>query len=257
MVFALGVLLTGVLIVAAVFAITGDPRAATAPERAAGAGTSGDPAAVADAAQAFVAGAKVDITAVTQYDYRSLDVALAAGLDVTTGSYRAKYRAALTGALATQARATRAVQSFTISAAGIGRIEPDLARARVMLFGVQSLTRGDARAVQTPVTLTATMVKRGDRYLIGDLGIGTNPGLPTGSADLASAAEAARRHTIAGLSTGGRTGRVTAVAVEAAAARQVIFLVAGSNGVAEARLRVTTRKGNTGWTVVASQSAIV
>lgn len=228
---------------------------------------SGPRISAAEAAQAFVAGATADIVAVTAYDYRSLDIALRAAEDVTTGAYREAYRRAIQGSLGQQARAQRIVQTFRQTAAGIGEMSSDLRTAKVLVFGVQTVRRGDAATQDTAITLTATVRRIGDRYLISRLDAGANAGVPAGSTRVADAAETARRHVVAALTlrresidadaaailadtvnplraelesslpgekrrvTKGRydlTGRATAVAIEQARSTRVIVLVAAT-----------------------------
>ncbi len=146
------------------------------------------------AAQAFMAGASTDIVAVTTYDYRSMDTALSNGELVTTGGYRTSFRAAFAGALATDAKRAHRVQTYSLLAAGIGTIAQDGKSAKVLTFGVQSVTDDTTagKARQTLLTLTATIERQGNRYLISDLNAGRNAGLPAGSAGLRAAAEAGR-----------------------------------------------------------------
>lgn len=145
-------------------------------------------------AAAFLAGAASDIAAVTSYDYRSLDNALASGSAVTTGNYRRAYRAALTGSLAQAAVADHAVHTFGLLALGIGEMNGAGTQAKVLAFGQERVTDDATGTVPTTaaVTLCATVVRRGDRYLISDLVEGANAGLPPGGPDLPMAAEAAR-----------------------------------------------------------------
>ena len=222
-----------------------------------------------DAADAFVAGATTDIVAVTTYDYRSLDTALSNGETVTTGRYRTAFRTALTGTLASDARRVHRVQTFALLDAGVGQLAKDASTAKVLIFGVQSVTddttKGKAR--QTLVTLTATMTRQGNRYLVADLSAGVNAGLPAGTSGLRAAAEAGRAEVVALLTlrhdhfdadynkalsgaveplrttltgqaaatrkrvTGGGydlAGTVTAVAVERAAGDTLVLLVAAT-----------------------------
>lgn len=147
-----------------------------------------------DEVRSFLAGAASDIAAVTSYDYRSLADALNAGLDVTTGAYRKAYRAALDGDLGAQARAHRVVQTFDILRLGIGAMSTDGTSAKVLVFGQENVTDDTTGTNPRPqlITLTATVQRRGDRYLISELDEDTNAGLPPGTAELPVAAEAAR-----------------------------------------------------------------
>ena len=151
------------------------------------------------ASNAFVAGATSDIPAVTTYDYRSLDTTLNNGLTVTTGGYQNAFRTALTGSLATEAKRVHRVQTFALLAAGIGTLAKNGASAQVLVFGAQSDTDDTTggRPRQTLVTLTATIVRRANRYLISDLEAGRNAGLPAGTAGLRAAAEAGRSEVTA------------------------------------------------------------
>ncbi len=263
---AAGVLVTALAVTAAVLVLTRD-RGGSAAGTPSGTASGGVNAGAPAAAQAFVAGATADITAVTAYDYRSLDIALQDGLAVTTGAYRDAYRAAITGELASRARQERIVQTFRQTAAGIGTMSADLRTAKVLVFGVQSVRRGDADPEDTPISLTATMQRQGDRYLISQLESGTNAGVPGGNAQLAEAAETVRRQVLAMLtlrrsslsadydaaladtvnplraslatslqrtratvakSDYDLSGRVTAVAIESAGGNRVVVLVAAS-----------------------------
>jgi hypothetical protein len=177
-------------------------------------------------AQSFLAGASSDLAAVTSYDYRRLDDALSVGLSVTTGAYRDAYRAALTGPVSAEARKQHAVQTFRQLAAGIGEIDPDGLHAKVLVFGLQ--TRRDDSTHGKPssalVTLTATIERDGDAYLISGLDTsGANAGLPPGSADLTYAAEAGREEVARSLHS-----TVTALAVQSAEGSRVELLVAAT-----------------------------
>lgn len=148
-------------------------------------------------ASAFLAAATSDVAAVTSYDYRNLDSALSAGVAVTTGSYQVSFRAALTGALGATARAEHAVHTFTSSAMGVGEMSADGTEAKILVFGVQQVTDSTTpQPASTPVTLCATMVRSGNRYLISDLVQDADAGLPPGSPGLAAAAEAARSEVV-------------------------------------------------------------
>ena len=151
-----------------------------------------------DVANAFVAAATTDIVAVTTYDYRSLDTALSNGEPVTTGAYRASFRAALTGPLAAEARRVHRVQTFALLDAGIGEIAANSRSAKVLIFGVQSVTDATTggAARKTLVTLTATLQRQGSRYLVAQLAAGQNAGLPAGTAGLRAAAEAGREQVV-------------------------------------------------------------
>ncbi|MEO9138266.1 MAG: hypothetical protein ABI345_04305 [Jatrophihabitans sp.] len=165
-------------------------------------GTAAGPTTVNDSAEltnqaqadAFVAGATSAVAAVTSYDYRDLDGAMSTGLAVTTGTYRNSYRASLQGALGDAARRDKLVQSFAVDRAGIGAVTANGRQARVLVFGVQTVTvddgKGGVRA--TPLTLTATVVRSGTTYQISGLVVDANAGLPPGTAGLSDAAEAAR-----------------------------------------------------------------
>jgi hypothetical protein len=177
-------------------------------------------------AQRFLAGASSDLAAVTGYDYRRLDDTLSVGLSVTTGAYRAAYRAALTGPVAAEARKQHVVQTFRQLAAGIGEIDADGRHAKVLVFGLQ--TRRDdsthGKPSSAPVTLTATIERDGDSYLISGLDTdGANAGLPPGSADLTYAAEAGRVEVARSLHC-----TVTALAVQSAEGSRVELLVAAT-----------------------------
>ena len=151
-----------------------------------------------DLVAAFLGGAASDIAAVTSYDYRALDDALTAGLAVTTGSYRAAYRAALTGDLAQTALTQHVVHTFDLIDLGIGEINPSGTQAKVLVFGRQSVTDDSSGStpIESPVTLCATIRKAGDRYLISDLVEGASAGLPPGGPDLRVAAEAGRSEVV-------------------------------------------------------------
>jgi hypothetical protein len=153
-----------------------------------------DPAVVS----AFLGGAASDIAAVTSYDYRNLDDALSVGLAVTTGNYRAAYRAALTGDLASTALAQHVVHTFDLVDLGIGAITANGSQAKVLVFGRQSVV-DDSTGTQplvTPVTLCATIHRSGDRFLISDLVEGASAGLPPGGPDLRVAAEVGRSEVV-------------------------------------------------------------
>ncbi|WP_375487727.1 hypothetical protein [uncultured Jatrophihabitans sp.] len=194
----------GVVVVAVVIAVFLIVR-----DRSGGSGGAGSSSSAADqsaatvtdsaAADAFVAGATSDVVAVTAYDYRSLDTTLSNGQNVTTGAYRTSFRTALTGSLAATARRLHRVQTFNLLAAGIGEMAKDGKSAKVLIFGSQSVTddstKGRARA--TLVTLTATMQREGNRYLVAGLDADRNAGLPAGTSGLRAAAEAGRSEVTA------------------------------------------------------------
>lgn len=151
-----------------------------------------------DVATSFIAGAASDIAAVTTYDYRTLDDALAAGSAVTVGAYRQAYRAALTGDLATTALQNHVVHTFETLELGVGEMNAAGTQAKVLIFGRERVTddstKGNARI--TPSTLCATMVRQGNRYLISNLVENANAGLPAGGSELQVAAEAGRSEVI-------------------------------------------------------------
>jgi hypothetical protein len=179
-------------------ALTGGDRRATAPV---------SPSAVPAAAGArfthpddvatFVAAATAEIPAVTSYDYRRLDDALAAGLSVTTGSFRGAFRNTITGLTAT-AKARRVVRDFQVLDAGMGALTADRREGKVLVFGRETVTDRDTPAGGTAlVTLCLTLRRAGDRYLIKDLQSDANAGLPPGSRDLSTAARSAQAEVTA------------------------------------------------------------
>lgn len=149
--------------------------------------------------QAFVAGATSDVLSVTSYSYRTLQSDLDNGLAVTTGAYRDRYRAALTGSLGATARRLHRTQTFQLATAGIGRTSADGSSAHVLLFGTQGV-QDDTTGGHTQdslVTLDATIRRQGDSYLISGLDVGGDAGLPAGTTGLTAAAEAARSEVAA------------------------------------------------------------
>jgi hypothetical protein len=154
------------------------------------------------AATAFLGSAASDLAAVTTYDYRNLDDALNAGLAVTTGKYREQYQLALTGDLARTATAEHVVHTFEVLDVGIGAMAANGAQAKVLVFGRERVTDDttgpDGRV--TPITLTATIKRIGNRYLVSDLAQSVDPGLPPGGPDLAVAVGAARTEVVNTLS---------------------------------------------------------
>jgi hypothetical protein len=264
-----GVIVIVVLLVVAVGAATasivlalsaGDP-----PRRAAVDATAArldNPALVSS----YVAAATAGIQAVTAYDYRSLPDALDNGLQVTTGAYQRSYRQALTGDNAALVVRDHVVQTFDLLKVGIGAMAAGGKRATVLVFGVEHVTNtGGQRA--DPLTLTATLQRVGNRYLISRLEEDANAGLPPGNAALRGAAEAGReeianllsftraqfaadrKRALDGATAGLRTdlgrrlavtkaaldkgrydlsGAVTAVAVESVAGTRVAMLIAAT-----------------------------
>jgi hypothetical protein len=152
----------------------------------------------AEAATGYLAGTTSDIAAITSYDYRALDDALSVGLTVTTGAYRKAYRAALTGSLATDARKNHTVQTFDLLRIGIGEMSADGTSAKLLVFGLETIAdnvgKGETR--HDLVTLTATVEHHGDSYLISQLDVGANAGVPPGTPDLTAAAEAGRQEVV-------------------------------------------------------------
>lgn len=207
----------------------------------------------ADLANAFVPGATSDLTAVTSYDYRRLDDALSAGLSVTTGAYRAAYRAALTGDLAAVARRDHTGQTFDLLKAGIGYLAADGSSGVVLAFGTEIVVE-DGRTSTNAVTLTATLQRTATSVLISRLEVGTNPGLPPGTQALLTATEAGREGVLARV--GARSGvraAVSAIAVERAAGGSVVLLVAATgtdpNGTVavDGRYEVNVVRSGGGW----------
>jgi hypothetical protein len=167
-----------------------------------GAAVSGASLADPQTANGFLGAAASDIAAVTTYDYRHLDDALNAGLTVTTGAYRAAYRAALTGDLARTAAAEHVVHTFEVLDIGIGEISANGSAAKVLVFGRQRVTddQTGSHTRVSPITLCATIQHHGNRYLISKLVEGANAGLPPGGAQLPVAADAARTEVVNTLS---------------------------------------------------------
>lgn len=191
----LSALVAAVAVTVAVFVIDREsPQSASSSEPATGGAVLDDQ----QAADAFRAGAASDIAAVTSYDYRTLDDALNTGIEVTTGHYRTSYRKALEGDLGAAAKRDRLVQTFDLLRTGIGTMSADGRTAKVLIFGNETVTSmsGKGTTRTRPTTLTATIVHRGNTYLIGDLEVGANAGLPPGSAELAVAAEAGRTQVV-------------------------------------------------------------
>jgi hypothetical protein len=173
---------------------SGHPAASSTPTVPAGAGARfTDP----DSVAGFVAAATAELPAVTSYDYRRLDDALAAGLSVTTGTFRDAFRQTITGLTAT-ARARHVVRDFQVVDAGMGASSADGREGKVLVFGRQTVTdRSTPAGATTAVTLTATLRRTGSRYLIKDLQSDVNAGLPPGSPDLTAAARAAQTEVTA------------------------------------------------------------
>ncbi len=146
--------------------------------------------------RSYVAAAGPAVVAVSSYDYRDLPGALAAGLPLTGGAYQRAYRAALTGAGAARARRERAAQSLDLLRVGVGALEHGGSGATLLVFGVEHAS-GTSGATARTVTLTATMQRQGERYLLTGLAEGRNAGLPAGSKGLRQAAEAARSEIVA------------------------------------------------------------
>ncbi|HEV7203401.1 MAG TPA: hypothetical protein VGN18_02260 [Jatrophihabitans sp.] len=212
----------------------------------------------ADLANAYIAAATSDLTAVTSYDYRHLDDALSAGLGVTTGDYRRAYQAALTGDLAATARRNHTVQNFDLLRAGIGYLAADGSSGVVLAFGTETVIEDD-RTTTSPLTLTATLERQGSTFLISKLEVGTNPGLPPGTQAMLTAAEAGRERVLAQLAAEpGVQASVSAIAVERAGGDTVVLLVAGTGSkpdssgkplvVIDGRYEVTVVRTNGRWT---------
>jgi hypothetical protein len=199
MLVALGVavLAGGASVVVALIGKDSPKAAPTAGSSAGPTAASGAVLADPDGATAFLAGATSDIGAVTSYDYRHLDDALSAGLGVTTGAYRASFRSALTGANAAAARTDHVVHQFEVLDLGIGSTNASGTRAEVLIFGRQTSTDAAHPRSQTSIiSLRATMVRQGARYLIADLQQDADAGTPAGSPQLARAVEAGRAEVV-------------------------------------------------------------
>ncbi len=143
----------------------------------------------------YVAAATAGVQAVTSYDYRSLPDALSNGLQVTTGAYRASYRQALTGDNAASVVRGRVVQTFDLLKIGIGKVAADGKQATVLVFGIEHKTNSGGQQAD-PLTLTATLQKVGDRFLISRLEEDASAGVPPGNAALRKAAEAGRHEVV-------------------------------------------------------------
>ncbi len=144
---------------------------------------------------AYLAAAGTDVQAVSTYDYRSIDGALNNGLQVTTGAYRRAYQLALSGTNAASAVRDRVVQSFELLAVGVGEVSDGGRQAKVLVFGIQRVESAVGRRAST-ITLTATMRRVGNRYLISKLVEDANAGLPPGTDGLRAAAEAGRQEIV-------------------------------------------------------------
>jgi hypothetical protein len=147
----------------------------------------------------YLSATSADVQTVTTFDYRRLADALNAGLAVTTGAYRTAFRAALTGTGAQNRISGHVVQSFEPLRSGLGAVTDGGKRAKVLVFGVQhnASTSGTTTAL---TTLTATVRRQGNRYLISALDEDANAGVPPGSNGLRAAAEAARSEVTNALS---------------------------------------------------------
>jgi hypothetical protein len=195
-------------------------------------------------AQMYLAAATSDVVAVASYDYRHLDDALATGLAVSGGRYRASYQAALSGQQAARIRAAHVVHEFAVQRAAIGAMTAGGAQARVLIFGTDAV-RSDAtagRTQTTPVVLTATMSRRGVQYLITDLASNADPGLPPGTAGLSAVVHAAR------VDVARRVGPVQAAGVEHASGSEAVLLVAADRNGRQLRYEITMvlRRGTWG-----------
>ncbi len=199
-----------------------------------------------ETASAYLAAAASDLQVVTSSDYRSLDDELTAGLAVTTGAYQKSYRAALTGDAARAAQRQRIVQTFQTLKSGIGEIADDSSSAKVLVFGLQHV-QSAAGAGTTAVTLTATVVRTGSRYLISALEVGGNAGLPPATAGVRAAAESAREDLARRAG-----GPVTAVALESADGDSVVLLMAASGTevvAGQGRYEVSVQRRGGTWKV--------
>jgi hypothetical protein len=192
-------ILGGILTVGIVLSTRGSSAGPShAPARSAAPVPSGARIDDPDLATAFIAAATADVTVVTSYDYRSLDDAITAGLAITTGPYRTSFQQALSGQLAENARRHHVVHAFALLKVGIGVINANGTEAKVLIFGQERVTDDTTHGnVETSlVTLCATMQRTGSQYRISDLTEDTNAGLPPGTADLTSAALAARNEVV-------------------------------------------------------------
>jgi hypothetical protein len=166
-------------------------RSGSTPATDRGAAKLADPAAVT----AYLGAAAPAVATVTSYDYRHLNDALTAGLALTTGNFRTAYRAGF-AALRATAVADHTVQSFEQIAIGVGDVSHRGAQAHVLVFGTERRTGTSGSSAQD-ITLRATLVHRGDTYLVSDLTENENAGLPPGSEGLRAAAEAGRSEVVA------------------------------------------------------------
>ncbi len=150
------------------------------------------------AAQAYIAAASSEVVIVSESDYRNLDAALESGLSVTTGAFQTRFRDALTGANAQARRANHGSTNIDVLQVGIGQVSSDGNQAKVLIFARLRQTGDDVDtgSANTLVTLTPTLVRKGDQFLISDLEQGVNAGVPPGTTGLRAAAEAARSEVV-------------------------------------------------------------
>ncbi|MGH8861153.1 MAG: hypothetical protein ACRDVG_07940, partial [Jatrophihabitantaceae bacterium] len=124
-----------------------------------------DPATVT----AVLTAAKAAIETVDSYDYRRLAGDRAAGDAASTGSFRTRYDAALSGIAAT-AKRTRTVQVATVQKIAISALSDDGTQASVLAFG-RVLTTDTAHPGSSTSALASavTLHRVGSAWRIGDM----------------------------------------------------------------------------------------
>lgn len=170
---------------------------AAAVHRAGAAGFT-DPAAAAAAMTA----ARSAVQVVDSYDYRSLDDALASAVAVSTGPFRARVQDSFAGSLRSAATQLRTVQVCHVLAVGLRGMNEDGTAADLLVFAALAVTdtRSPAEPRSSPLTLSVSMSRIGDEWLLSemtDLSAAPAPDAPApGSAGLAAAVQTAAQGAV-------------------------------------------------------------
>jgi hypothetical protein len=119
-----------------------------------------------------LAAATTCLSAVTNYDYRSIPAAEKAGVACSTGAFQAAYKKAMQTTVTTYAPQTKTAQTFQANKAGIISVSPDGAQWVVLLYGQQAVTNTSHAAASPELDVLSarvTLNKVGGKWLISAL----------------------------------------------------------------------------------------
>ena len=111
--------------------------------------------------------ARTRIPALLSYRHDDLGHDLAHAVDQTTGSFRSDYEALVAKTVRPTAERRKVDTTATVS--GLGVVRARASRVVVLAFLTQSTARAGGAPVVSGSRVEVTMVRVGDRWLIGDL----------------------------------------------------------------------------------------